>query len=36
LAADNDTKENRAINRRTRIVILPNIDKFFALMASNE
>ncbi|MEZ4792845.1 MAG: OmpA family protein [Gelidibacter sp.] len=34
--ADNDTKENRAINRRTRIVILPNIDKFFALMASNE
>ena len=34
--ADNDTKENRAINRRTRIIILPNIDKFFALMASNE
>ncbi|RPD97945.1 cell envelope biogenesis protein OmpA [Aureibaculum marinum] len=30
---DNDTKENRAKNRRTRIVILPNIDKFFALMA---
>lgn len=33
---DNDTKENRAKNRRTRIVILPNIDKFFALMAANE
>lgn len=32
----NDTKEDRAKNRRTRIVILPNIDKFFALMASNE
>ncbi|MEA1786980.1 OmpA family protein [Arenibacter sp. GZD96] len=32
----NDTKENMAKNRRTRIVILPNIDKFFALMASNE
>ena len=31
----NDTRENRARNRRTRIVILPNIDKFFALMASN-
>lgn len=32
---ENDTKENRATNRRTRIVILPNIDKFFALMNSN-
>lgn len=32
---DNSTSENRARNRRTRIVILPNIDKFFALMASN-
>ena len=32
--AENDTKENRAKNRRTRIIILPNIDKFFALMAS--
>ncbi|WP_224482819.1 OmpA/MotB family protein [Robertkochia aurantiaca] len=31
----NDSKENRAKNRRTRIVILPNIDKFFALMDSN-
>ena len=33
--AENDTKENMSKNRRTRIVILPNIDKFFALMASN-
>jgi len=32
----NDTRENRARNRRTRIVILPNIDKFFALMSSKE
>nr|WP_321226149.1 OmpA family protein [uncultured Psychroserpens sp.] len=32
---DNDTKENRATNRRTRIVILPNIDKFFAMMSSS-
>jgi len=30
---DNATSENRAKNRRTRIVILPNIDKFFALMS---
>src|SRR5690606_35737719 len=34
--AENDTNENRAKNRRTRIVILPNLDKFFALMGSNE
>ena len=34
--AANDTNENRAKNRRTRIVILPNINKFFALMASND
>ncbi|WP_303316530.1 OmpA family protein [Flavivirga abyssicola] len=33
---DNKTAKSRARNRRTRIVILPNIDKFFALMASNE
>jgi chemotaxis protein MotB len=33
---ENDTKDNRATNRRTRIVILPNIDKFFAMMSSNE
>ncbi len=29
----NDSRENRSKNRRTRIVILPNINKFFALMA---
>ena len=34
--ASNDTKEDRAKNRRTNIVILPNIDKFFALMASED
>ncbi|MBO3098134.1 OmpA/MotB family protein [Gelidibacter pelagius] len=34
--AENDTNDNRAKNRRTRIVILPNLDKFFALMGSNE
>ena len=33
---DNDTREGRSKNRRTRIILLPNIDKFFALMASNE
>ncbi|TPN88970.1 OmpA/MotB family protein [Aquimarina algicola] len=32
---ENDTKENMAINRRTRIVLLPNMDKFFALLSSN-
>lgn len=32
----NDTAEDRSKNRRTRIVLLPNINKFFALMASNE
>ncbi|MFD0797644.1 flagellar motor protein MotB [Maribacter chungangensis] len=30
--AENDTKENMAKNRRTKIVILPNLDKFFALL----
>lgn len=32
---DNDSRENRSKNRRTRIILLPNIDKFFALMAAN-
>lgn len=32
--AENDTRENRALNRRTRIVILPNLDKFLALLDS--
>jgi chemotaxis protein MotB len=29
---DNDTRDSRSKNRRTRIIILPNINKFFALM----
>ncbi|MFS4455440.1 flagellar motor protein MotB [Maribacter sp. 2304DJ31-5] len=29
---ENDSKENMAKNRRTKIVILPNLDKFFALL----
>lgn len=29
---DNDTAENRAANRRTRIVILPQLDQFFKLL----
>ncbi|CAL2085959.1 flagellar motor protein MotB [Tenacibaculum sp. 190524A02b] len=33
---DNTTRENRARNRRTRIVILPNLDKFFGLLAKEE
>ena len=32
---ENDSRDNMARNRRTRIIILPNIDKFFALMAEN-
>ena len=31
----NNSKENRARNRRTRIVILPNLDKFFAMLSSD-
>lgn len=34
--ADNGSSENRSKNRRTRIIILPNIDKFFALMSEND
>ncbi|WP_298493298.1 OmpA family protein [uncultured Algibacter sp.] len=34
--AENNTRENRSKNRRTRIIILPNIDKFFALMSEND
>lgn len=33
---DNDTKENRARNRRTNIIIIPNLNKFFALLAEDE
>ncbi len=29
---ENDSKENMSKNRRTRIVIIPNLDKFFALL----
>mgnify|MGYP001818326439 FL=1 len=29
---DNDSRDNRSKNRRTRIILMPNIDKFFALM----
>jgi chemotaxis protein MotB len=29
---ENDNRENMAKNRRTRIVIIPNLDKFFALL----
>jgi chemotaxis protein MotB len=29
----NDSKENRSMNRRTEIVILPKLDEFFQLMA---
>jgi chemotaxis protein MotB len=31
---ENSSKENMSKNRRTRIVIIPNLDKFFALMDS--
>ena len=31
---ENTSKENMAKNRRTRIVIIPNLDKFFALLES--
>ncbi len=33
---ENNSNENRARNRRTRIVILPNLDKFFGLLAKEE
>lgn len=29
---ENDSRENRSKNRRTRIILMPNINKFFALM----
>lgn len=32
---ENDTNEGRATNRRTRIVLLPNLDKFLALLSAN-
>jgi chemotaxis protein MotB len=30
--AENDTPEDRALNRRTRIIILPQLDQFFKLL----
>jgi chemotaxis protein MotB len=33
--ADNESEEGRSKNRRTRIVILPNLDKFLALLSAN-
>jgi chemotaxis protein MotB len=29
---ENNSRQNRSKNRRTRIILMPNIDKFFALM----
>ena len=34
--AENNSRANRSKNRRTRIIILPNIDKFFALMSESD
>ena len=33
--SDNETEDGRSKNRRTRIVILPNLDKFLALLSAN-
>jgi chemotaxis protein MotB len=33
---DNSSDENRAVNRRTRIVILPQLDQFFKLLESKK
>ena len=33
---DNSSYKNRARNRRTNIIIMPNLNKFFALMAEEE
>lgn len=33
---ENDNKDNMAKNRRTRIVIIPNLDKFFALLEAEQ
>jgi len=33
--APNDTKDNMAKNRRTQIVIMPNLDKFFAMLGDD-
>ena len=31
---ENTSKDNMAKNRRTRIVVIPNLDKFFAMLDS--
>jgi len=33
---ENNSEENMAINRRTKIVLLPNLDKFFALLTASK
>jgi len=33
---ENNSKENMAMNRRTKIIILPNLDKFFALLDAED
>ncbi len=33
---ENQTREGRSRNRRTRIILMPNIDKFFALMSTGK
>tara|TARA_R110000744_G_scaffold4688_2_gene16808 strand:- start:1062 stop:1892 length:831 start_codon:yes stop_codon:yes gene_type:complete len=33
---ENDSKENMSMNRRTKIIILPNLDKFFALLDAED
>ncbi len=32
---ENTSKENRALNRRTRVVIMPNLDKFLSMIVTN-
>lgn len=33
---ENNSKENMSMNRRTKIIILPNLDKFFALLDAED
>jgi len=33
---ENDSRENRALNRRTRILIMPNLDKFLSMIVANK
>jgi chemotaxis protein MotB len=34
--ASNKNKEGRSLNRRTRIIILPQLDQFFKLMVKKD